>query len=143
VLREARPSELKTIQKMHKDKLFEHGLDSKVKLSEPKVFIAVSQGSLVGFCKLGQQASSKAGFILRIEVLEKFQKGGVGKKLIATAHNHFRGKGITLVNTMAVRNAIAFFSKSGYKAKHVFGGGKPKDMVAEMTKTIRKKRRLR
>jgi len=143
VLREAKPEELKTIQKMFKNGLFEHGLDSRVKLNEPKVFIAVSQGNLVGFCKLGQKPRSNDGFILRIEVLNKFKKGGIGKKLIATAHNHFRGKNITLVNTVAVRNAIAFFSKSGYKAKRVYDAGRPKDAVAEMTKRIRQRRRPR
>lgn len=139
--RTATPEDVETIQKMHKDKLFEHGLSSIVELRDAKTIVALADGKIIGFTKFGKNKLSQTGFILRVEVLKGFQRKGIGKKFVAKAQTYFRVRGITNINIMAVVKAISFFTKSGYRTQRKFGTGNPRDVVADMGKTIKPRRR--
>jgi ribosomal protein S18 acetylase RimI-like enzyme len=138
-IRAAKPKELETIQAMHRAGIFERDLNSKIKLNDPKVFVALYDRKLVGFCKCGEKPEAeKTGFILRIDVAKNFQGKGLGHKLLGKAHSYFESRGIKKIEGVMVAKIVPFCAKAGYKRTRDHGS-----VIAMKRISAKPKRRIK
>ena len=140
IIRQANEFELQLIEEMHAKRLFAWGLESRIDLKEPKVYLALLDKKIIGFCKFGEKGKKPEGFILRLEVLKEFQRKKHEQSVKRTSF--FYRRGIHKVHAVVDQPAIDFFRRTGYKIKTFFGGGTGKG-VADMSRPLERKKRNR
>lgn len=100
--------------------------------------IAEEAGKAIGFCLTAHQQSR--GYIITIDVLEKFRRSGVGSALLAEAERRLRAHGVREIGLETAtdnESAVAFWQRHGYRTRGVWKGYYPggRDAFA-MTKNI-------
>jgi ribosomal protein S18 acetylase RimI-like enzyme len=100
--------------------------------------IAEEGGKAVGFCLTAHQQAR--GYIITIDVLEKFRRRSVGSALLAEAERRLAThavKEIGLETATDNESAIAFWQRHGYRTRGVWKGYYPGGRDAfSMTKPI-------
>jgi ribosomal protein S18 acetylase RimI-like enzyme len=123
VIREAKEKDLGLIERLAKEGVFEKGLASIVELDNIKVFVALHDGKIVGFCKSGERnilhssRPKREGFIVRTEVAKGYKGGGIGRKLLGKTHAMFERRGIKQTRLVSVKPAEPFHLKAGYETE--------------------------
>jgi len=127
VVRAAKPAEIEKIREMHHKKELEKTATISTALKIEKVFVALHEGKIVGFCQCGQIEGMQRGTILNIAVTKGFKTKGIGHRLVGKAHSFFLGKGLAFSALITKKPVSPFFEKAGYKPKPT--GGKWVDMT--------------
>jgi [ribosomal protein S18]-alanine N-acetyltransferase len=100
--------------------------------------IAEVGGEPAGFCITAHQRAR--GYIITIDVLEKFRRQRVGSALLAEAERRLASHGVKevgLETETTNESAIAFWHRHGYRTRGVWKGYYPGDRDAfSMTKTL-------
>jgi ribosomal-protein-alanine N-acetyltransferase len=100
--------------------------------------IAEENGKAAGFCLTAHQQAR--GYIITIDVLEKFRRRGVGTALLAETERRLAEHGVKEIGLETATDndsAVAFWQRHGYRTRGVWKGYYPggRDAFA-MTKTI-------
>jgi ribosomal protein S18 acetylase RimI-like enzyme len=100
--------------------------------------IAEENGKVAGFCMSAHQQAR--GYIITIDVLEKFRRHGVGTSLLAEVERRLAANSVREVGLETAtdnESAIAFWQRHGYRTRGVWKGYYPggRDAFA-MTKAI-------
>ena len=100
--------------------------------------LAESAGEIAGFCISARQRTR--GYIVTIDVLEKYRKSGIGSALLREVERRLAANGVREVGLETAtdnESAIAFWNKHGYRTLGVEKGYYPggRDAFA-MTKTL-------
>jgi ribosomal protein S18 acetylase RimI-like enzyme len=100
--------------------------------------LAESSGEIAGFCISARQRAR--GYIVTIDVLEKYRKSGIGSALLREVERRLAANGVREVGLETAtdnESAIAFWNKHGYRTLGVEKGYYPggRDAFA-MTKTL-------
>ena len=100
--------------------------------------LAESSGKIAGFCISARQRAR--GYIVTIDVLEKYRKSGIGSALLREVERRLAANGVREVGLeTATENecATAFWNKHGYRTLGVEKGYYPGDRDAfAMTKVM-------
>lgn len=96
-------------------------------IADPRLFVAIYNGKMVGATFVGRKPGKKEGIIENVEILVKgFEGGGIGSKLLGKAHAYLRRKKIESSTTMAIRGKEGFYEKCGYEiVKKIGPAGRP------------------
>jgi ribosomal-protein-alanine N-acetyltransferase len=100
--------------------------------------IAEENGKAAGFCLTAHQQAR--GYIITIDVLEKFRRRGVGTALLAEAERRLFARGVKEIGLETATDndsAVAFWQHHGYRTRGVWKGYYPggRDAFA-MTKVL-------
>jgi ribosomal protein S18 acetylase RimI-like enzyme len=100
--------------------------------------IAEENGKVAGFCMTAHQQAR--GYIITIDVLEKFRRHGIGTALLAEVERRLAANSareVGLETATDNESAIAFWQRHGYRTRGVWKGYYPggRDAFA-MTKAI-------
>ena len=88
--------------------------------------IAEENGKLAGFCLTAHQQAR--GYIITIDVLEKFRRRGVGTALLAEVERRLAAHGVEEIGLETATDndsAIAFWQRHGYRTRGVWKGYYP------------------
>ena len=100
--------------------------------------IAEGNGTPAGFCLTAHQQAR--GYIITIDVLEKFRRRGVGTALLTEAERRLAELGVKEIGLETATDddsAVAFWQHHGYRTRGVWKGYYPGGRDAfSMTKTI-------
>lgn len=100
--------------------------------------IAEKDGNAAGFCLTAHQQAR--GYIITIDVLEKFRRRGVGTALLAEAERRLAAHGVEEIGLETAtdnESAIAFWQRHGYRTRGVWKGYYPGGRDAfSMTKVL-------
>lgn len=100
--------------------------------------IAEENGKVAGFCLAAHQQAR--GYIITIDVLEKFRRRGVGTALLAEAERRLAMHGVKEIGLETAtdnESAIAFWQRHGYRTRGVWKGYYPGGRDAfSMTKVL-------
>ena len=100
--------------------------------------IAEENGKAIGFCLTAHQQAR--GYIITIDVLEKFRRRGVGTALLSEVERRLAAHGVNeigLETATGNESAIAFWQRHGYRTRGVWKGYYPGGRDAfSMTKPI-------
>ncbi len=100
--------------------------------------IAEENGKLAGFCLTAHQQAR--GYIITIDVLEKFRRRGVGTALLAEVERRLAAHGVEEIGLETATDndsAIAFWQRHGYRTRGVWKGYYPGGRDAfSMTKVL-------
>ena len=100
--------------------------------------IAEESGTPAGFCLTAHQQAR--GYIITIDVLDKFRRRGVGTALLAEAERRLAEHGVKEIGLETATDddsAVAFWQHHGYRTRGVWKGYYPGGRDAfSMTKTI-------
>jgi [ribosomal protein S18]-alanine N-acetyltransferase len=101
--------------------------------------VAEVRGEIAGFCISAHQ--DDRGYIVTIDVLEKFRRDKVGTALIGEIEKRLIGFGVKLIALETAVDspaAVGFWTKHGYKQRGVRKGYYPNNRDAyAMTKTLK------
>ena len=115
-MRFATGKDLLAIKSLQEKKLFEIPVGGLVALNNLKIFVAVHNSNIVGFCRCGIKPGAKnEGYISKISVIKGFKGSGVGHKLLGAAHSFFAAKKVNTVFLTAHKKLLGFYEKAGYK----------------------------
>ena len=100
--------------------------------------IAEEHGKPAGFCLTAHQQAR--GYIITIDVLEKFRRRGVGTALLAEVERRLGANGVKEIGLETAtdsESAIAFWQRHGYRTRGVWKGYYPGGRDAfSMTKSL-------
>jgi ribosomal-protein-alanine N-acetyltransferase len=100
--------------------------------------IAEENAKLAGFCLTAHQQAR--GYIITIDVLEKFRRRGVGTALLAEVERRLAAHGVEEIGLETATDndsAIAFWQRHGYRTRGVLKGYYPGGRDAfSMTKVL-------
>ncbi len=100
--------------------------------------IAEENGKLAGFCLTAHQQAR--GYIITIDVLEKFRRRGVGTALLAEVERRLAAHGVEEIGLETATDndsGIAFWQRHGYRTRGVWKGYYPGGRDAfSMTKVL-------
>ena len=100
--------------------------------------IAEENGKLAGFCLTAHQQAR--GYIITIDVLEKFRRRGVGTALLAEVERRLAAHGVEEIGLETATDndsAIAFWQRHGYRIEAVLKNYYPGHLDAyEMRKRL-------
>jgi len=88
--------------------------------------IAEENGKLAGFCLTAHQQAR--GYIITIDVLEKFRRRGVGTALLAEVERRLAAHGVEEIGLETATDndsGIAFWQRHGYRTRGVWKGYYP------------------
>lgn len=98
----------------------EAGIREAMELYLSSFFVAVAQGTIIGFCGGGIEDTGDViyGHLCTLVVAEKYRHRGVARELLRWIEDDFRQKGaaaIQLEVRISNHGAIAFYKKLGYQ----------------------------
>jgi ribosomal-protein-alanine N-acetyltransferase len=100
--------------------------------------IAEEKSKVAGFCLTAHQQAR--GYIITIDVLEKFRRRGVGTALLVEVERRLAGRGVKQMGLETAtdnESAIAFWQRHGYRTRGVWKGYYPGGRDAfSMTKVL-------
>jgi [ribosomal protein S18]-alanine N-acetyltransferase len=107
--------------------------------------VAEVRGEIAGFCISAHE--DERGYIVTIDVLEKFRRDKVGTALIREIENRLIGYGVKLIALETATDsaaAVAFWKKHGYRERGIRKNYYPNGRDAyAMTKTLKEDFRAR
>lgn len=91
-------------------------IPEKIGFQPDLMLVALDDGAVVGSVMAGYDGHR--GWISRIAVLKRYQKGGLGRALIAAAEARLADLGCIKINLQVVESnagAIAFYERAGFR----------------------------
>ena len=136
VIRTAKPEDIETIKQLRSLRKLERGLaESKLLIGE-KVFVALLDGKVVGFCQCGQKPETKnVGRVSELAVVEGLKISGIGHKLLGKAHSFFLTKGFLHHELTPKARTQDFYLKARYDFKK-----RKRNITVDMGKTHQRRK---